>query len=223
MRPIGYTSLMCLLAATAVGCSAGAPSSNTNEAPTASAATAERSVKGTLALSGIRDLLQKGAANRLGFSSPADIDRATLGAEMPVYFVSAADLAHYTASADPHALLGEEKERLTLVSVDGTVRSLVSFGHGEDGVWQVTGVGRASLARALDKTAAELVASRSVTGLSLVVVPELALRMVAHNEDGELMLTAVNDVDNELTNGRTLLGRNALGHLAPLAAAKVGR
>ncbi len=162
-------------------------------------------------------MTRRGAAPHLGFNAD-ELDRATLGAEIPVYTLSVGKLGAYDASQSPEDLLGVETARLMLISVDGQVRSTVSMSPGPDGAWRVTEVGRANLAQALDRTATTVGAAGSASGFSMVVIPQLSIRMLAHQEGADLMLTSLDDVGGTAVKAEaTMSARVALAELAVVA------
>ena len=108
------------------------------------------------ALSHVRHVVATGRASGLGFSSPESLDRATLGAPIPVYFVSGAKVLARTPGTDPHSLLGEPAELLYPVLVNGVVTSQVVLARRDSGEWQLFGVGGAELAQPIDQARSAL-------------------------------------------------------------------
>ena len=171
------------------------PSTGSTEAPHVGVAPASTSARVDLhpnlvranaaasALSKMRTLVALGKTPGLGVASASAVDAATLGPELPVYYVDGDVLSKDRPDADPHAALGEANEVAYPVIVDGVVTSVVTLSRMKSGAWEVASLGRANLARSIESTGA-FGAKSTMASVGLVEVHELGLHMLAH-EDGE--------------------------------------
>jgi hypothetical protein len=186
-----------------VACSAAAPTerASTTEAPAAHPPAAVSTLAAVHAdehrglalrsLASVREVVARGNASKLGLSAE-DIDGATLGEPVLVYPVSGEKVLgrSRTPGADAHLVLGEATEMMYPVVVGGTVRSAVVLGRTESG-WQLASIGRAGLAKSVDAARSALGGDKPV---SLVVMHDLGVELVAHDDAGRLALTSLRDV-----------------------------
>ncbi len=237
-----FIPCLAVLSLAASGCSTGDVPSTTPPAaagPAANASTrgpiaaaafhrphpadAYRDTAGVASLQQLRQMTASTKGASLGLKNAADVDRAQLGDAERVEEISCKSLAAYHPGDDVHALLAEKDAVYYPVSVDGEVVSSVAMGKGADGSWSVVGLGRASLAKAIDATGAKLARERNVTDHALVEVRSLHLRFLAHDEAGDVMLTPLQDVgDVGLKEGETASAARVLQGLSARAQATCG-
>jgi hypothetical protein len=201
-----------LLGLTASACGSSAPQSAPETPEQASAAQASLTALGQLATSG-----DAGAG--------MNVSGATLGESMPVFMVRKDDLQAYSAGQNPRKLLNDIQRAHYPVRLGGAVRSSVTI-ENRDGHWQPAVLGRGNLARLIDWTRRQVLASHTVTrgNMILVEVPSLNVTLVGHDEGSTLMLTPIRNVDDTtLSAGVTVRADEALSQLAPLAASTDSR
>jgi hypothetical protein len=148
--------------------------------------------------------------------SAGEIARATLGSEIASYSLTSEELRAYAAGDDPRALLGEPREMIEPILVDGVARAAVVLGRGDGGAWRVIGLGRPGLARSLQGI------DHGSLPTELVSARELDLRMAAREDGGSLMLTPLSDVSEAgLAAGKPVIAQDAFQRLAPLAQRRI--
>ena len=151
---------------------------------------------GATALSTFRALVKQQKNYReMGFESLDEIDRATLGDPLAVFFVRLDELGKYADGQDPGPLLHRRTQVMFPVLVGEAVRSSLTLGSGAK-VWQPVAFGGPNKIRLLASTRA---ASSRNTKLTLaeyfaVEIPGLKLVFLGHRSPtGVLMLTPVLD------------------------------
>lgn len=151
---------------------------------------------GSTALATFRALVKQQKNYReMGFESLDEIDRATLGDPLAVFFVRLDELSKYDDGQDPGPLLHRRTHVMFPVVVGETVRSSLTLGSGAKG-WQPVAFGGPNRIRLLASTRA---ASSRSTKLTLaeyfaVEIPGLKLLFIGHHGNaGALMLTPVLD------------------------------
>ena len=136
----------------------------------------------------VRDVVATGRVSGIGFSSPEEVDGATIGEAIPVYYLSSGDVVG-RSGADPHAILGKPQEMVYPILVNGVVRSQVKMGQQPSGEWVVTGVGGPETIQAIDQARRGLAIRGSTPAVALVHVHDLKVSLLAHDETGELAFT----------------------------------
>jgi hypothetical protein len=188
MRTLIKVCAMGLVAGAVAACSSadtGAPRPSASPGTSGVAPSPERKAAAAAALAQFREAVAASPAT-LGLASAAEIDRATLDAELPIYFASAAQVNRLGPAADLDAALGEPRELLHAVRVDGEVKSAVVLARNGKGAWEVTALGRAKLARAVAAAA-----SGGSPPRAIVVVRELDARFLALEAQGRIKLAPV--------------------------------
>jgi hypothetical protein len=161
------------------------------------------------------------ADKTLGFHSPDEAASASLGAPLPMLMVGLNPLRAYHAGDDPRPLLLSEGSVLYPVTVNGDVRSSVLIRKDASGDWKASQFGRPTLASLATEGRTNVSRARGVaaSGLSLVEIPTLAARMLAHEENGVPMLTCLGDVrGTDLHAGETRPAADVFARLQPIAA-----
>jgi hypothetical protein len=175
-------------------------------------------------LSRVRDVVATGRVNGIGFSSPADLDVATLGDAIPVYYVSSRAILGRTAGEDPHAVMGKPMEMVYPVLVNGVVKSEVMMGQDETGTWKVSGVGRPQIIQAIDHTTQKLAVGGHAPAVALVEMHDLGVSLLAHEETGAVTFTAYTERDSAgLAVGEDVPAETALQRLAEYAKQRGNR
>jgi len=220
-------SCLVALSIVAPGCSGGAASPDAPVAAESLApvarhthpADAFRDTVGMASLQDLRHMTVSGKAGGMWPRPAADIDRAQVGDAERLDEVSCAALAAYRQGDDARSLLVEKDAVYYPVSVDGEVVSSIAMGKRPDGAWEVVGIGRPSLAKAIDDTGKRLAASRGVAEHALVEIRSLHLRFLADEAAGRVTLTALEDVaEITLAAGQSAPASEVFAKLAPRAA-----
>jgi len=121
----------------------------------------------------------------LGFGSPDEVRRATLGQPLPIFRVGLDALNASTPQTNPNTLLVDARRRLYPVEVDRRVATSIFVTQASDG-WRATDLGSAAVARAVTRY-------RTEPSDFIVHVPALKVYFVARRTQGALMLTPVVD------------------------------
>src|ERR1044071_3701897 len=106
-------------------------------------------------------------------------------------------------------------------SMAGNARSTTAAPHREDGAWETVQFGRGNVVKNLHTARVNVAAkrNRNSSELSLVEVPTLALQFLAHEENGRLWLSPVQDVPGTVLRAHdSYPAAEVLGTLQPLAA-----
>jgi hypothetical protein len=192
MKTIARTGLLGILLA---GCASGAGDDGAPSAfaPTAASLVAapnpQHAKLATRALSQVRSLVTKQGGPRLGFRSPAELDAATLGAAVPVYFTTGERILARTLGADPLTLLGTPDQMLFPIVVDGTARAAVVMSRNATGEWEVTSVGRSDLVRRIELAGR----AHATAGVAVVVMHDLGVNLLAYTDGSEVRLRALDE------------------------------
>jgi hypothetical protein len=190
------------------------PNSNTTENRKAHAAAAHASL-GTLA-----NLVESDRPEKRGFKSTAEAKSSQLATAVPVYMVGLDKLSDYDSSQDPRELLLDLEEAMYPVTVGGEVKSAVFVRKRANGQWEAAEFGRANLAKAVHSHRGAVAARRRVAeaDLKMVDIPSLGAKFLGHEEKGELILSAVNDVPGTtIKSGETRPARDVFSTLQPIA------
>jgi hypothetical protein len=161
----------------------------------------------------------------LGFRSVSEVSSASLATPLPMLMVGLDDLRAYHAGDDPRPLLKNEGSFIYPVTVGGDVRSAMVIRQA-NGEWKATQFGRANLARFAHEGRQQVSLARGVAeaGVSLVEIPTMAARMLAHEEGGVPMLTALLDVPGtDIRAGATAPAADVFAKLHPLAEQNDGK
>jgi hypothetical protein len=215
MKPLSRVFLAAILVG---ACSSGAPAASVSP-PTALVSPSEpaRAEVASAVIPHLRVLVATGRVRGIGLSSPEELDRATLGEAIPVYFVHGTDLTGLPPGADPHGVLGEPREMLYPVLVDGVAKSAVVMSRNGAGEWKVTGIGRRKLIDSLGRTSRMLAGTGHASPLALVTMHDVGVSMAAREENGKVMFAALAEagsgdlpVDQDLPAGAAFPGRRAI-------------
>ncbi|WP_394823539.1 hypothetical protein [Pendulispora albinea] len=148
-----------------------------------------------------------------------DLDGATLGEAIPMRMVRLDTLRGYRAGDSPQGLLVDMGTFFYPVIAGGEVRTGMVVRR-RKGKWVPSVFGQANLAKAAHDTRNQLAKSRSAKSVVLAEIPALQqLRFLAHEENGELLLTPVEDLSPTLSNAPSLQANLAPGK--PESAADV--
>jgi hypothetical protein len=132
-------------------------------------------------------LVDQNNFRQMGFSTPDEAERATLGGAVPERMVRLDRLREYSGGAVGELLT--DTGRITYpVQVDGEVRSSLKVGV-TDGTWRAVAFGAPEHARRLAAAAAE----QGGGDVFEVRVPALNVFFVASRRDGRLILTPLVD------------------------------
>ena len=168
-----------------------------------------------LALSLLRDLVSVDKENykRVGFDSVAQVEQATLGQPLDVYFVRLDRLREWNGQ-DPDALVLQSKSEETVypVFVDQQMKSSVSIFKDASAVYRPATFGDAEIARSLAHYGRG-------QGDFIVRVPALAMYFIGRKVANQVELTPVR-ADSRLPDfppGKPVPSVQILRQLAPLA------
>ncbi len=174
----------------------------------------------TASLDTLAGLVAQGNPETRGFHSNDEVGIATLAEPMPMYMMGLDGLRAYHPGQDPHTLLIDKEEAMYPLTVGGEVRSSVVVTKNAAGTWETTSFGHANLAKAAYAGRRGVAANRGVAEaeLSIVDVPTLGARLLAHEENGKLMLTPMHDVPGTAFRaGDTRSAEEVIAALHPLA------
>lgn len=215
-------SFLIAMAASAAGCaSPGDPGPSNGNAPAAVASSGVSApTRAEAAAASLQTLSHLVTAHpTLGFQSASDVASASVADPLPMFMVGLDPLRAYRAGDDPHALLSDEGSFLYPVTAGGSVRTSVVVKKAATG-WKATQFGRVALAKSAVDGRRHVAATRGVaeTAVSYVEVPALLVRMLGHDENGVLMLTALLDVPGtDVRAGTTLAAADMFAKLQPSA------
>ncbi len=197
----------------------------TASSPSSSAATAttrsSHAAAAAASLDTLARLVAKDEPKKRGFQSTAEVTSATLSAPLPVFMVGLYDLREYHPGQDPRPLLFDKQEVMYPISVSGEVRSSVVVKKRANGQWEPAEFGRMYVANAAHVGRQHVSRKRGIAeaALSLIEIPTVHARLLAHDERGVLMLTPIYDVPGTaLHAGDTLPASEVFATLQPLAA-----
>jgi hypothetical protein len=155
----------------------------------------------------------------LGFQSPEEIASVTLAEPFPLFVVGLEDLQAYRTGADARSLFTDQHAVFYPLTVSGEVRSGMVV-RNDNGVWKTSQFGRPVLATRAHAARARLVADRGVAiaDVSLVEIPALSIRLLAHLEGGVMMVTPLYDVrGSDFRAGTAVRADDLFATLQPLA------
>jgi hypothetical protein len=146
------------------------------------------------------------AQRSLGLRSESEAASASVAEPLAMFMVGLEPLRLYRAGDEPRALLVDEGSFLYPVTAGGDVRGSVVVRKAAGG-WKATQFGRAALAKAAVEGRSRVAATRGVaeSAVSVVEVPALLVRLLGHDENGILMLTATGDVPGTDIHAGTML------------------
>lgn len=146
----------------------------------------------------------------LGFNSPDEVHRATLGQPLSISTVRLDALLAYTDQTSPETLLVDARRSLYPVEVSQRVATSVFVTGSTDG-WRATDLGNPAVARGVTRY-------RSRPTDFIVHVPALQVYFVGNQTEGMLMLTPVrNDARADFRAGEPIPAHEAFKRLQPLA------
>jgi hypothetical protein len=165
--------------------------------------------------------VSRGKPGRRGFGSAADVRSASLGTPLHAFVIGLDDLRAYQPGQDPRSVLTDKQEIVYPLVTNGEIRSSVVVRHRDDGAWETVQFGRGVVVKDIHAARASVAArrNRNTRELSLVEVPTLALRFLAHDESGGLWLSPVHDVPGTALRAHdSYPASEVLRTLQPLAA-----
>ena len=198
----------------------GSKSAPGDTAASAPGATGDVATHAAAAAASLKTLAQLVTPQKtLGFRSVSEVASASLASPLPMLMVQLNDLQAYRAGDDPRPLLKNEGSFIYPVTVGGDVRSSIVV-RKTGGEWKATQFGRANLAKFAHEGRQQVSLARGVaeSDVSLVEIPTVSARMLAHDENGVPMLTALLDVPGtDLRAGATVPAADVFTKLHPLA------
>jgi hypothetical protein len=201
----------------------GQPSGSASATGPLPATALERTALAQSALARVSHVVSTHGAS-IGLGSASELARAQVARETPVFRLSLDDIAAYDRKRSTHDLLGESREMLYTVKVDGAPSSGISLARNTSGQWDVVGVGRANLVRSLERGILLESARHDVSQVSLIILPADPVGMLAFEEGGRLVVVPLADVaGTKLLAHHPSLFEDALAELAPRARAQASR
>lgn len=173
------------------------------------------------ALGNLRELATKEQYKDLGFDSPDEAARATLGEPLSVFMVTLEDLRRYEPGQPASNLLKPLERVIYPVAVNDQAKSSIVIEKTAEG-WKPTTFGSPNLIKLLTDTRRKISADNSVTGDGqfVVQVPALNAYFLGYQADGKLMLASViDDADLKLSAGRAVVAEEVFASLGPAAKA----
>ena len=213
----------------AAACSSESPSVQaSNEAPRTAATPNAKLVfahpdnaAAKASLETLAKVVGQGDPEARGFHSVDEARSAIPAAGLPMYMVGLDGLKAYGAGQDPHALLIDQEAVMFPITVGGDVRSAVVLKKRAGDVWEAASFGHKNIAKAAHTSRTGVFTARSIsdtTSFFVVGIPTLGARFLGHDENGQLMLTPLNDVPGtSLHAGQTQNANAVLAVLHPLA------
>jgi hypothetical protein len=148
-------------------------------------------------LATLRQVVNAGNYASLGFESPDEVRKATLGEPLQVYQVRLDALRAFTGQANPETLLVDIRRNLYPVKVGDRVATSIFVMGSREG-WRASELGNAAVARLVSRY-------RHGAGDFVVHVPAMKAYFVADRVEGKLLLTPVmDDPRTKLRAGETL-------------------
>src|SRR5712692_6319265 len=140
----------------------------------------------------LRKLINEQNYKAMGFTSPKEVESATLNEPMSVTMVRLDDLRVYQHGDDAGKIVKALDKVIYPVSANGEVRSSITL-EKVKGAWKATSFGGPNLTKLLTKARKESSEATHLTLASYFVVelPALNAYFVAHRSENKLMLTAV--------------------------------
>ncbi len=130
----------------------------------------------------------------MGFETPDEVRRATLGEPLRIFMVRLDQLKQYQPGSDPNQLLSGGEQVIYPVVVEGQVRSSIKV-EMIKGTWQPISYGGAKIAKLLSVSRKSVQKSTKLPETShfVVRVPALNLYFLGYRANGVLMLTPILD------------------------------
>jgi hypothetical protein len=185
MRKLAYVLTVVTVACSLIGCGTISPlnpSAGAAGQPPPSATAAAAAQEG---LATFQRVINANNYAALGFGSPDEVRRATLGEPLPIFRVGLDALRASTEQTNPSTLLIDARRSLYPVEVDRRVATSIFVTQASDG-WRATDLGTAAVARAVTRY-------RSRPTDFIVHVPALKVYFVGRRVEGTLVLTPVKD------------------------------
>jgi len=155
----------------------------------------------------LSELVGKEDPHKRGFSTQEEVASAELAASLPVFMVPLDKLQNYSRGSDPRDLLLDKQERMYAVSVDDDVKTGVVVRKRDSGKWTIAQFGNATVAKEANVARSRLTAIKgtATSAVSLIEIPTLHARLLAHENNGQLMLTPIADIaGTAATTGKTM-------------------
>lgn len=153
----------------------------------------------------------------MGFDSPDEISKASVGDPFQVFMVRLDELSKYNENQDPNGLLHERKQFLYPVVVGNQVRSSITVASTAKG-WEATSFGGFNRIKMLSKVRADSIETSKLapSAYFLVEVPGLKLVFVGYRAGGVLMLSPLlNDPSFNFREGVAMPASRAFTTLRP--------
>jgi len=131
---------------------------------------------------------------QMGFVSPEDASRMTLGIPMQVYMVPLDRLQSYAGGISPDSLLTDTRHFIYPVHVDNQIRSSLTMAEIQ-GVWKAVSFGSPTLIRKIGDARMTSVGASGTSTVShfLVEIPALNLYFLGFRDGGVMKLSPVMD------------------------------
>ncbi len=215
------TLCVALLALSLVqGCARSSGSQNTSNQGGNSQTFADAQTAATQALATFRKLVNGENYKELGFDSPDQISKASLGSPMRVFAVKVDQLREYRSGSDANALLGETPQMYFPVTVEGQAHASVVVEQA-DGKWKSVSFGNAGLARQIASVRKTNASSETASRPAdiIVQIPALGVYFLgSRSADNKVLLTSLAANSSlGLQAGSTEPAEAVFARLAPFA------
>ncbi|WP_394826519.1 hypothetical protein [Pendulispora albinea] len=214
------TSLMAALILAIAGCASSSPDplAETTTPQESRAVAAARDQAAHASLETLRQVMDnQKTVGPVAEPASAGLVGARVGDGVPMRMVRLDALRAYRPGDDPRGLLVDRGAFMYPVTVGGDPRTSVVMAL-RDGQWVPSRFGGVHSIKALHATQRELAAARPLKNLVLVDVPALHAKFLGRDEEGELVLTPLQDIDDtKLLAGRSEKAADVFEALVPLA------
>lgn len=160
----------------------------------------------------------------MGFDSPEEVGRATLGSPLPNYMIRLDDLQKQSPQGDPVQLLRPLREALFPVEVDGRVKSSITVAA-RDQNWEATSFGAPNRILAVTAARGRLAREQGLSNATIaqIDIPALHVVFVGAVSNNILLLVPVVDYPQfGLTKGTVVRASEILPRLVEAARAHSG-
>jgi hypothetical protein len=157
--------------------------------------------------------------HHLGFTSLAELNRATAGSPIQIAFVRLDRLAAYANGQSPNSIIDSGGAVMVPVLVDGTARCAVML-KANGSVFTGAGLGQPNMTRLVTQSLEATAKEHNTPSGALVVlkVPALFLTFIARSAEAAIWLTPVSDTPTfDLHAGQELKAEVVFARLQPAA------
>lgn len=155
----------------------------------------------------------------LGFESPNELGKMTLGEPLQMFMIPLDELKKYRSGQDVFEMLRGGNHVLYPVLVDNHIRSSITVAEKEK-KWKAVSFGSPMMVKMLDKTRTQSIETTKLPSISyfVVEVPSLNLFFIAHREGVEMFFAPVmDDPQYGFRAGATIPAGKALTAIVPAA------